>query len=235
MSEKYKPFSEIYQRGNAMIYVLIIVALFGALSFVLTRQSDTGEAGVVSEEQIGIHAAVIQNAASQLMQSVEQMRFSGSEISDLNFITPDDPAFDAGSDIHKVFHPSGGGATLPRIPNDALNEINTDPPARWYIGRFNNFEWTPTTSDDVVLTAHQISENVCASLNQKLTGSPTIPELTTQANRLLIDASESSAGSNINFTSAQCNVPDDCYGKPALCVKDFGINAWSFYSLIVTD
>ena len=235
MDEKSNSFYKFSERGNAMIYVLIIVALFGALSFVLSRQSDTGESGVVSEEQIGIHAAVIQNAAAQLMQSIEQMSYSGTDSSQLNFITPDDAAFDTGSDIHKVFHPTGGGASLPRIPNEALDEISADPPARWYIGRFNNVEWTPSTADDVILTAHQITQDVCGLLNEKLTGSSTIPELASPANELLIDASESTAGANIAFTSAQCTVPADCYGKPALCVKDNGVNAWSFFSLILSE
>lgn len=233
MCRKRNSFPRNGQRGNAMVYVLIVVALFGALSFVLARQTDTSETGNVSNEQIEIFAGVIQQAAMQLKQSVEQMTFTGTQVADLDFVTPDDAAFETGSAANKVFHPHGGGVILPRIPDDALNEISNDPAARWYIGRFNNIEWTPSGTEDVVLTAHQITRAVCEKINFKLTGSTVIPDIVSdQVNELLIDEAESSAGSNIQFTSAEC---PGCYGQPSLCVKDNGVNAWSFYSIIAAE
>ncbi len=236
MDDKRKSFYGLKLRsreqGNAMVYVLIVVALFGALSFVLARQTDTTESNVVGEEQVEIFAGLLQNAPMQLKQSVEQMTFTGTQVSNLDFTTPDDPTFDAGSHVDKVFHPAGGGVVLPRIPSEAINEIAADPPARWYIGRFNNMEWTPTAADDVILTAHQITEQVCARINEKLTGSTAIPEVTAPVNEILIDAAESSAGANIEFSSANCAA---CFGQQSLCVKDDGVNAWSFYSLIAGE
>lgn len=235
MSGKRKSFPPNGQRGNAMVYVLVIVALFGALSFVLARQTDTSEAGAIASEQVEIYAGVIQQAAAQLKQSIEQMTFTGTAVSALDFVTPDDAAFDTGSAASKLFHPHGGGVVLPRIPDDAISEISTDPPARWYIGRFNNVEWTPSAADDVILTAHQITEAVCSRINFKLTGSTTIPETDTgdQVAELLIDEAESTAvGSNIQFTSAQC---PGCFGHSSLCVKDNGVDAWSFYSIVAPE
>ncbi|MCB9990119.1 MAG: hypothetical protein H6867_01910 [Rhodospirillales bacterium] len=218
-----------------MIYVLVIVALFAALSFVLARQNNTGETGILDEEKVGIYASVIQQASMQLKQSIEQMTFTGSQIDDLDFVTPDDANYNVGSNIHKVFHPQGGGMILPRIPDEAIDEITT-PSARWYIGRFNDVEWTPSTNDDVILTAYQISQQVCERLNETLTGSTNVPVLTVPATDVLIFKS----GGNTDFTSIQCQDADspandvDCDGQPALCVQDSN-GAWSFFSLMAVQ
>jgi len=228
------------ERGNVMVYVLVVVALFAALGFVLARQSDTSEADTISEAQTEIYASTIMQASMQLKQSVEQMRFTGIAVADLDFITPDDVNFDVGPPTEKVFHPHGGGVALPRLPDEAVDQISADPPARWYIGRFNDMEWAPRSKDDVdnavvrndvILTAHQIKESVCARINEKLTGSPVIPQIAgDQINEILIDEYESTAAGNIAFTSAHCA---SCYGRPSLCVQENGASAWSFYSLIV--
>ncbi len=243
MSNIQKYFPEKSQSGNAMIYVLVVVALFAALSFVLSRQNDASEAGGISNEQLEIYAGTIQQAAAQLKQSVEQMTFTGTAVADLNFVTPDDASFNvadpppAPAHGNKVFHPSGGGVVLPRIPDDAIHEPAPNPsglPGRWYIGRFSNVEWTPSAAEDVVLTAHEIKQAVCEKINFKLTGSTAIPVLTDPVNEVLIDeaAAGSSATSNIDFTSAECA---GCFGKPSLCVKDSVSASWSFYSIIAAE
>ena len=70
---------------------------------------------------------------------------------------------------------------------------------------------------------------VCEKINEKLTGSTAIPELTGPVREVLIDESHSTAAGNISFTSAICPT---CYGQPSLCVKDNGVSSWSFYSII---
>ena len=175
------------QSGNAMVYVLIVVALFAAITFVLSRQTDSTETDALSDERAEILASNIQQSAMSLKQSVEQMIWTGTSIDDLDFSTPDDgAAYDAGSLGDKVFHPAGGNVILPRIPDAAINQTDTNPPARWYIGRFNNIDWTPTAANDVVLAAFQLNEAVCRRLNLRLVGDETIPALAGNANRLLI-------------------------------------------------
>jgi len=225
------------QSGNAMVYVLIVVALFAALSFILSRQTDTSEAGTLSAEKREIHTAQMLQTTMQLKQVIDQMTFIGTAIDALDFTPPggstggidfEDPPFG-----NKVFHPSGGGLTMPRLSDEVIARFNDDPEPGWYIGRFNDVEWTPSENDDVIATAHQISQALCAHINRKLTGEPDIPELSAQIlNRLLIDAEHSSAIDNIRFTSAHCA---ECYGRPALCVKEQGRNLWSFYSLVGAD
>ena len=225
------------QSGNAMVYVLIVVALFAAITFVLSRQTDSTETDALSDERAEILASNIQQNAMSLKQSVEQMIWTGTSIDDLDFSTPDDgAAYDAGSLGDKVFHPAGGNVILPRIPDAAINQTDTNPPARWYIGRFNNIDWTPTAANDVVLAAFQLNEAVCRRLNLRLVGDETIPALAGNANRLLITSSETAPDpGNINLTPVECA---DCEGVPAMCVSSTDTNGrtqYTFYSIVAAQ
>ena len=215
------------EAGNAMIYVLIVIALFAALAFILARQSGSGESGSLSSNQIEIDATQILQTAMQVKQAVDGMTYSGSTVDTLDFKLPSDTGYDTPPNGQKVFHPDGGGVVLPRLPDDAVVAA-TDPAPGWYLGRFNNVEWTPTAATDVVMAAYNIAKPVCAKLNQKITGSSGIPAATAPLRTLLVSATRHS-GTNQDFTAAICT---GCKGYPALCVQEPGGAGWSFYSLV---
>lgn len=225
-----KSFSPAAQRGNAMIYVLIVVALFAALAFVLSRNADTAEQGMMDEERVNVMASQIMQVSQQVKQGMDQMLYSGSAIADLEFCLPSDGCYaGGGSHIHKIFHPQGGGMIKPRIPKEAVHQVDTNPSPDWYLGRFNNVEWTDTTETDVLFVAHQIRQDVCARINLLLTGSATIPSLTVDANKVLVDASRHSNGPNVDLDTARCAA---CEGRAALCVANNAGTIWSFYNVI---
>ncbi len=213
-----------------MIYVLIAVALFAALSFVLSRQTDSSESGTLAEEKIELQSTQIIQTASHIQQAVNRMAYTGSEIDDLVFTIPDDGlAYATPPHIHKVFHPEGGALTLPQLPTEAVNQVNTDPAPGWYMGSFNNVEWTQTTGTDVILVAHQIDQTICARINEKLTGSAVIPTLTVDINKILIDATLHTNAPNNDLDIAECAA---CDGRPTLCVSNAAGTMWSYYSVI---
>ena len=220
----------LYESGSALIYVIIAVALFGALTLTLSRQSQTGEVGTMRAEDVELAASRILTTAAQVESAVKQMTFSGSTIADLDFSLPGQAGFNAGSSVHKVFHPAGGGLSLPQLDDKAKAQISTDPPSAWYLGRFNNVEWTDSIGTDVVLVAHQISQSVCANLNEKLTGSAAIPALSGATLRDILISDSFHGGSNADFDSANCGA---CNNQPAMCVSDTGVTAYSFYSIIL--
>ncbi len=228
MSEKRNSFSKTAQSGNAMVYVLIIIGLFAALSYTLSRQTDTGEAGALSEEQAAIYASNLISQSMQVRQRIDQMTRGGIAIDDLDFMKPDDADFDEPRVHLKVFHPHGGGVVLPRLQEGVRAQINTNPPPGWYLGRFNNVAWTPGNGDDVILVAHQLSESICARINERITGNADIPVMTDPARILLIDHEESTAPSNDDLTEVTC---EDCEGYPFLCVRD-SEGAYSLYNLV---
>lgn len=228
--------SRIAEAGNAMIYILIAVVLFGALTMILARQTDQSESGALSTERTEIAATQIIQTSMQLKQAVDQMLYSGSKPDDLIFVTPDnEPAFSTAPNHHKVFHPAGGGVIINPLPAQAINQVSLDPPARWYIGRFINIEWTNTAQQEVIMTAHQISEPVCRAINQKLLGNPTPLPTMLNPRTILISGSVYSAANPVTWLNTNCPT---CQDKIAACIvgpsETPGKDIYSFYSVIVS-
>jgi hypothetical protein len=222
------------QKGNATIYVLIVVALFAALGIVLSRQTDTSESSHVGNEKADLIAGQILAYPAQVRQAVDMLTMSGTDPSDLDFTQPGQANFNTAPNIKKIFHPDGGGLVLGTLPAESVGTGVHSPAPGWYLGMFNNIEWSKTTDHDVVLVAYQLSQDVCKRINYKLTGSETIPALTDTIPDLLINKEYPTgnvihAGTNADFTAATCAA---CNGKPTLCVTDSS-NAYGFYSLIV--
>jgi hypothetical protein len=233
-SSKEKPQSDsiksVPQSGNAMIYVLVVVALFAALTFVLSRQNDTGEQGALGGEKVLVYANQIIQVSNQIKQGVDQMVYSGTGIGDLLFYEPGHVNFSSGT-IHNVFHPDGGGVVMPRIPMEAVNDMAAPyvPGPGFFMGRFNNVEWTPTNATDVILVANQIREDICAKINESLTGSATIPQINVLSlPQALIDTVHH-LGGNVDLTAARC---PGCEGYAALCVANSDESAWAYYNII---
>ncbi len=213
-----------------MVYVLIVVVLLAALTLILARQGDTSEQGNLSAERTEIAANQILATTMQLKQAVDQMLYSGATPATLDFTTPDDePAYSTAPHVNKVFHPEGGGVVMPRIIDDAINQVSADPPAQWYIGRFNNTDWTASAAEDVILAAHQIKEEVCAAINLKLTGAATIPAAAAEPRNFAID-DQLHGGTNADLNAAACA---GCAGALQLCVEAPSGDSWTFYSVVV--
>ena len=81
------------QSGNAMIYVLIALALFGFLTLTLSRSNNQADGQDIDDEQAELYALELMEYAASAQAVVDQMLFSGSEIDDLDFVIPSDPAF----------------------------------------------------------------------------------------------------------------------------------------------
>lgn len=224
------------ERGNALIYVLVAIVLFAALSFILARQTDSGEAGTLSDERAELYTTQITSYAAQAKSVIDQMLFTGAEIDDLDFIDPSNPNFNAGSQLdraNRVFHPEGGGLILGRLPEEAIGGTLTDPTPGWYIGRFNNVEWTASAAEDVILVAYQIAQPVCEKLNEHANGSSAIPVLSGAITDVLID-DRFFTGSNAEFTTDPSGSPvcAECDEVASLCVSNNAGTAFAFYTVI---
>jgi hypothetical protein len=218
------------ESGNALIYVLIAIALFAALSMTLGRQTDTSESEAIDDGKAELLATQLINYAAQAKSVVDQMDFLGNAdtIGNLDFTLPTGAGFNTAPHLDKVYHPEGGGLNPASLPAQATYEIATDPPAGWYLGRFNNVEWTANAGDDVILVAYQIKQEVCEKINEKVTGNSTIPALTVNMRHMFIDDSLHS-GTNADFTTTECAACDSYF---SLCVSNNSNTAWSFYSIV---
>ncbi len=219
MREKYA------EHGNALIYVLVAIVLFAALGFTLTRQVQNTGTREIDSAKIELYALQLITYSTHAQSAVEQMIFSGSDADDLVFTKPGESGYSTAPHIHKVFHPQGGGLNTENLPDDVVLQVSSTPPAGWYLGRFNNVEWTPTNAADVILTAYQISQAVCEVVNQKITGSSAIPALSGDMSSFLVDLS----GGNSDLDLADCAA---CEGYVSLCVSNSAQTSYSFYTII---
>lgn len=182
----------------------------------------------MSEDRAEIYASQLISYASQAKSVVDQMLFSGAQIDQLVFTRPGQAGFETGSNIYKVYHPEGGGLNLGTLNEIAKNQIATNPVAGWYLGRFNNVEWSATAQEDVILTAHQIDRAICENINEKITGNTDIPQLTTELREVLLDTSLY-GGSQEDLTTTTCA---DCEDYMSLCVSNAAGSAYSFYTVL---
>ena len=222
------------ERGNAFLYVLIAIVLFAGLTFVLSRTGGQKDASSdLAEGQATIDANTILSYAASAANTVSQLDLGGIAADQLDFTLPSDAAFNTPPLGKKFFHPSGGGLNYKALPATAVASSGGGLAPGYYIGRFNNVEWTPTTAQDVIFVAHEISQKVCAAINTKITGSETIPAIGggSTIEDVLIDDSLH-GGSNADFMVANCAA---CEEKPALCVSGGARTIYTFYSLLVVE
>lgn len=224
-----------YETGNALIYVLIAIALFAALSMTMGRQNDTGEASTLAPEKAELYATQLISYAAQAKSAVDQMMFSGAKIDDLDFALPNSTDYNSGDTadkIKRVYHPDGGGLMANALPDVAVDYDGTDPGPGWYMGRFNNIEWTKTAGQDVILVAYGINEIVCQKINEKVTGATDIPQMGNTIRNLMID-DEYHTGTNTDLmTDAGTPNCAECHKMSSLCVEDQSPGIYGFYTVI---
>lgn len=220
------------ERGNALIYVLIAIALFAALSITLSRQTDTSETGTLSGERAELAASRLISYSAQARSAIDQMLFTAaSDIDDLDFTTPNEAGFDTGTLTHKVYHPQGGGLLQGTLPPEVVAQVTTDPTPGWYLGRFNTVEWTDSGAarDDVILVAYQISELICGLINEKINGSTAVPTMTDSIRNVMIDELLH-GGTNVELTTDAGDICPECENLGSLCVQEGGI--FGFYTIL---
>lgn len=224
------------QSGNATIYVLIVVALFAALAFTVSRQNDSSESSGLSAERADILAAQILAYPYQVKQAIDMMGMTGADMSDLDFTQPGQTDFETDPYTDKVYHPGGGGLNPATLPKDAVAQSSDDPAAGWYLGMFNNFLWSQSAENDVMLVAYQLRREVCERINMKITGKPDIPILSSSIPAALIDKDNPpgitvhTANNALVFDLTTCA---DCEEKPSMCVGDTSGTRYGFYTLII--
>lgn len=212
-----------------MIYILIALALLGALTFTLTRQAEQG-GDDIAQDQADLLATQVIAYAGAAKQVIDQMTMSGSNVNALSFVTPNQTSFDTGSNIHKVYHPSGGGLSYKTADPKFFDSLIafSNPEEGFYIGRYNNTVWTPTSALDVLFSVYGIKQSICEALNRRITGSPTIP--THGSTRTaLVPGEYHNLGTN-SFNPGQCPA---CEGMPSLCVSNGDASVFIYYSILL--
>ena len=156
---------------------MVALALLGILTAVLANQSSQTDSQNLTEENAQFQTTQLLSFAQSAQSTVNQMVMSGTDPYDIDFAKPNASSFDTAPYANKLFHPDGGGLILKEANSTLFTGTANDPDPGWYIGMFSNVEGTPTTAPDIILTAYQISQAICENINEKVTGSTTIPAL----------------------------------------------------------
>ncbi len=157
------------QKGNVLVIILIAVALFAALSFVVSKMM-RGSADI-GREKSGIYASEILTYAQSLSEAVKMMRISnGCEDTDISFENNIVAGYEhspVATNDCKIFHASGGGLSYIR-PNDDANGgvdwIFTGDNDGYDIGTQCNSD----TCSDLIAILPEISLEICKEINKRL-------------------------------------------------------------------
>ncbi len=181
------------QSGNVLFLILIAVALFAALSYAVTSSSRGGDSTGFSREKAKLAAAELVQYGIQLEQAILRMKMVNkcldTQISFENPIDPDylNPNAPASGSCH-VFLPSGGGAAWKTIdaqwqdPSSASVGLGIpDTACARYVGTdgsgttADSFCDTDTGATELILAVYGIRPEICAEINQSISGNPAIP------------------------------------------------------------
>lgn len=170
------------ESGNALWFILLAIALLVALTFAITRTSETTEQ-TGSRDRNRIQATDILRQAKSIEQAVDKMRIAGLSENDISF----DNSFISGyantrctqGDKCKIFHASGGGLTY-KVPDPAW--LDTDESSEtapeygyWYfygtscvpnIGTGESGCIASESATDLIVGLPWIREDLCVEINR---------------------------------------------------------------------
>lgn len=215
------------QSGNVLIYVLIAVMLFSALTFVLTRQSedDGGAPGTLDRNTAALLAGEIIDYATSVRSTVEQMSTLQNVLpNEFNFLKPGDAGFTTVPHTAKVFHPVGGGLNVFAGKSSMFKAGSGS--RGWVSQQGTNVAWSKTSASDIIFTFLDVDDDVCAAINERLYKDSSVPTTTTTAAATFTNG----GGDDADFTTTLC---PSCNQRVSFCIKESG-GANAFYNVILS-
>jgi hypothetical protein len=194
------------QHGSVLIYILIAVALFGTLSFVVA-QMIRGGGTEISSEKSNLIADEIMSYGQSLRRGIQPMRISnGCEETDISFEATGLTGYTNGANVKcQLFSAVGGGAVYIK-PTSAYGTA-TD----WIFTGANIADDVGTAAPDLVAILPDIALGACNAINDKLgiasVGTDTAVDFTkfvgTYATSQTIDFAAGKAAGCLKYTATQ--------------------------------
>lgn len=154
------------EQGNVLFLILIAVALFAALSYVVTQSTRSGGGSTEREKNI-LSSAQMTQYPTALRTSIIRMVLGGVALENIKF---DDPSTSpAVSSTLLVFHPQGGAANYQDAPADL--SVEGAGTLRW---TFNGEVEVPgigiddAGGNDLIAFLPGVSNGVCRQVNEEL-------------------------------------------------------------------
>jgi len=141
---RYARNDDQHEKGSAIIWILIAIALFAALNFAITQGSRSGGA-TISKEQAALAATEILDYGRAIKQAVQTLQINGcsdTEVSFENNVVAGYEHTPPARDECKVFHPAGGGLNYLEPEEEWMDGLATSQTAAHYGTWFTNAEIT---------------------------------------------------------------------------------------------
>jgi len=153
------------EKGNVLFLILIAVALFAALSYVVTQSTRSGGGSTEKEKNI-LSSAQMTQYPTALRTSLIRLVLGGVGIESVRFNNP--TAFGPSTNL-EVFHPNGGGAGFQQAPAD-LSSTGLAPLNWTYNAEFDvpGVGIDGAGGNDVVAFLAGVSAGVCRQVNEEL-------------------------------------------------------------------
>lgn len=154
------------EKGNVLFLILIAVALFAALSYVVTQSTRSGGGSTEREKNI-LSSAQMTQYPTALRTAIIRQVLGGVAVENILF---NDPANFGGESVNLlVFHPSGGGATYQAAPADLSSSGNSA--LNWtYNGEFDvpGIGLDGGGGNDLIAFLPGVSSGICRQVNEEL-------------------------------------------------------------------
>lgn len=208
-----------HEHGNALMYVLVAVGLLAALTFAISDDNRGQQAGHVQHARVSLLADQILEHAIAAEQAVYQMAQWGANYDTMKFDLPGSVDYDTDT-VNQIYHPAGGGL---QAFNQSSEDLYSGGNSRgWQFQNKANVEWSPSASTDLIYSFVDINADICARLNDRLHGSPTIPVATVTISDTFIDNA-----TNADLVISECA---DCERMKSLCIRNGTTHV--FYNII---
>lgn len=217
--------------GNVVIYLLIAVVLFAALTALVTRSGDSDRlTNNLDNDRAGLRAQELINYATAAAQAVEQMRMADPNMdpANIDFILPSDANFNTGTDAQKrlrIYHQLGGGLNAFTNKPEYFEAGQTQ--TGWIFQKGTNVQWTPSTETDLILSFENIDPAICAAINLKLYRETTSVPSTS----INIEEQLKNGGTDNDLTLAICGTTA-CKERLNYCVQT-STGRYAFYNVIM--
>ncbi len=177
--------SEKKQHGGAIVWILVMVALFAALNFAITKGTRSGGASI-SKEQAALAATEILAYAEAMKRAVQTLQINGCSDTEVSFENPVVAGYEHTPPARnecKIFHPDGGGINYLGPEEDWLDGVNTGKTVykSWYANENNAVSrlGKPLGSggvcvsgiadcNELMIGIPYIKKEICIAINKKL-------------------------------------------------------------------
>lgn len=231
------------EKGNVLFLILIAVALFAALSYVVTQSTRSGGGSTEREKNI-LSSAQMTQYPTALRTSLIRLVLGGVAIENVLFDAPGTGSFTV-SASQEVFHPNGGGANYQQAPADL--SVSGATQLSWtYNAQFEvpGIGLDGSGGNDVIAFLPGVSDGVCRQVNEELGIDPTalkpaacgnnIPQISgvnTQINTNMVVGYSFPTTSAATISATNCT---DLFDRQASgCFRDVTGSRNVFYSVLL--